>query len=140
VLSVDKDQNSVTLTGESGTTAANVAYSINVPQYVFQDYPERPKEQCYLDPNDPSSWKPCPAVGQPPAKNNIWWDVFPIPSGLSVSWVGEKPNVPGYFKLRSRFVDYSGYYVIHCHILAHEDRGMMTVVEVSPAASPYSHD
>ena len=28
---------------------------------------------------------------------------------------------------------------IHCHILAHEDRGMMTVVEVAPSQSPCSH-
>ena len=48
-------------------------------------------------------------------------------------------NIPGYFKMRSRFVDYAGFYVIHCHILAHEDRGMMTVVEVAPSQSPYSH-
>ena len=30
--------------------------------------------------------------------------------------------------MRSRFVDFAGHYVIHCHILAHEDRGMMTIV------------
>ena len=47
--------------------------------------------------------------------------------------------IPGYFKMRSRFVDFAGFYVIHCHILAHEDRGMMTVVEVAPSQSPYSH-
>jgi FtsP/CotA-like multicopper oxidase with cupredoxin domain len=41
--------------------------------------------------------------------------------------------------LRSRYVDYPGWFVIHCHILAHEDRGMMTVVEVTPRLSPYSH-
>jgi FtsP/CotA-like multicopper oxidase with cupredoxin domain len=92
----------------------------------------------------------------------IWWDVFPIPSGLlatnaagasidkngSVLPVDANGNVispdlqvivPGYFKMRSRFVDYSGYYVIHCHILAHEDRGMMTVVEVTPLNPPFVH-
>jgi FtsP/CotA-like multicopper oxidase with cupredoxin domain len=47
--------------------------------------------------------------------------------------------VPGYFKMRSRFVDYAGQYVLHCHILAHEDRGMMTIVQVVPFATPYSH-
>jgi FtsP/CotA-like multicopper oxidase with cupredoxin domain len=47
--------------------------------------------------------------------------------------------VPGYFKMRSRFVDYTGQYVIHCHILAHEDRGMMTIVQVVPLTTPYSH-
>jgi FtsP/CotA-like multicopper oxidase with cupredoxin domain len=40
--------------------------------------------------------------------------------------------IPGYFKMRSRFVDYHGVYVMHCHILIHEDRGMMFTVEVIP--------
>jgi FtsP/CotA-like multicopper oxidase with cupredoxin domain len=34
--------------------------------------------------------------------------------------------------MRSRFVDYPGSYVFHCHILIHEDRGMMFTVEVQP--------
>jgi FtsP/CotA-like multicopper oxidase with cupredoxin domain len=47
----------------------------------------------------------------------IWWDNFAIPPG-------------GYFKMLTRFVDYTGMYVLHCHILDHEDRGMMQLVEV----------
>jgi L-ascorbate oxidase len=39
-------------------------------------------------------------------------------------------KIPGYFKMRSRFVDYPGVFVQHCHILAHEDVGMMQLVEV----------
>lgn len=119
--------------------------------------------QCYLNPDDPSSWKPCGPA--PPKTNLIWWDVFPIPSGYApvkvqldakgnpvidpktkkvvttplVNKQGQPLKVPGHFKMRSRFVDYSGFYVIHCHILAHEDRGMMTIVEVAPARTPYSH-
>lgn len=104
--------------------------------------------QCYLDPNNPESWKPC---GPPPPKTNlIWWDVFPIPSGYApttdaagnnplLNSKGQPVQVPGYFKMRSRFVDYAGQYVLHCHILAHEDRGMMTIVEVAPVRTPYSH-
>ncbi len=34
--------------------------------------------------------------------------------------------------LRTRYVRYVGQYVIHCHILPHEDLGMMQVVEVVP--------
>ena len=100
-------------------------------------------KQCVLNPQAPESWHPCEPP--PPNVNNIWWDVFPIPSGGNLSYTDPKTNqtvsasVPGYFKMRSRFVDYAGYYVIHCHILAHEDRGMMTVVEVAPATTPYSH-
>ena len=104
-------------------------------------------QQCVLDINDPDTWKDC----HPPAQQTgrIWWDVFPIPSGLPVTdskgkpvndpKTGQQMVIPGYFKLRSRFVDYSGYYVLHCHILAHEDRGMMTIVEVAPSRTPYSH-
>ncbi|HEX6642235.1 MAG TPA: multicopper oxidase domain-containing protein, partial [Thermoanaerobaculia bacterium] len=97
--------------------------------------------QCYLDPDgDPESWKPCNPAVVPSSKNEIWWDVFPIPSGVSAKKAdGSAIIIPGYFKMRSRFVDYPGYYVIHCHILAHEDRGMMTVVEVTPLLPPFSH-
>ena len=30
----------------------------------------------------------------------------------------------------TRFVDFTGMYVLHCHILGHEDRGMMQLVQV----------
>lgn len=57
----------------------------------------------------------------------IWWDTFAIPKGK----VGDDGKViPGYFKMRTRFVDFTGRYVQHCHILAHEDRGMMQLIEV----------
>ena len=52
---------------------------------------------------------------------------------------GRTIKVPGYFKMRSRFVDFAGLYVMHCHILAHEDRGMMTVVQVAPLKAPVEH-
>jgi FtsP/CotA-like multicopper oxidase with cupredoxin domain len=41
-------------------------------------------------------------------------------------------TIPGHFKMRSRFVDFTGTYVVHCHILIHEDRGMMQLVRVCP--------
>jgi FtsP/CotA-like multicopper oxidase with cupredoxin domain len=88
--------------------------------------------QCPINVADPATWKPCATVVAPP---NNWWDVFSIPAGNMFDGV----NVPGYFKMRSRFVDYSGYYVLHCHILSHEDRGMMTVVYVAPLQPPFSH-
>ena len=48
-------------------------------------------------------------------------------------------TIPGYFKMRSRFVDFVGSYVMHCHILIHEDRGMMQLVEVVSDKPPYVH-
>jgi FtsP/CotA-like multicopper oxidase with cupredoxin domain len=54
-----------------------------------------------IDPNgpdDPTNWR--------------WLDTIPIP-----------PN--GHLRIRSRFLTYHGAYVLHCHILVHEDVGMM---------------
>ena len=41
--------------------------------------------------------------------------------------------------MRTRFVDYTGLYVQHCHILAHEDRGMMQLLEVVPNKTILKH-
>ncbi len=47
-----------------------------------------------------------------------WQDVVPI------------PNNGGRVIFRSRFPDYTGSYVNHCHLLQHEDWGMMQTVEI----------
>ncbi|HEX8411403.1 MAG TPA: multicopper oxidase domain-containing protein [Thermoanaerobaculia bacterium] len=111
-----------------------------LPMYVLsQSDVTVPGQQCVIS-ADESTWKPCVAI---PETNRLWWDVFPIPTGRVLTDPNDSKKtiaeIPGYFKMRSRFVDYHGYYVIHCHILAHEDRGMMTIVEVAPLRSPYSH-
>lgn len=56
----------------------------------------------------------------------VWWDNFAIPPG-------------GYVKTLSRFVDFTGMYVLHCHILGHEDRGMMQLVEVVTNTTNMTH-
>jgi hypothetical protein len=48
-------------------------------------------------------------------------------------------TIPGYFKMRTKFTDFTGAYVLHCHIPIHEDRGMMQMAEVVPSRSPYQH-
>ena len=109
-----------------------------MPLYTILDEKEARPGQCVLKANDPQTWKPCAPTE--PKENRIWWDVFSIPpGGILPDAAGVTTNIPGYFKMRSRFVDYAGYFVLHCHILAHEDRGMMTVVEVAPLQTPYSH-
>jgi FtsP/CotA-like multicopper oxidase with cupredoxin domain len=40
-----------------------------------------------------------------------------------------KPNRP-LLRIRSRYRDFDGKFVLHCHILDHEDRGMMQMVEI----------
>jgi FtsP/CotA-like multicopper oxidase with cupredoxin domain len=69
----------------------------------------------------------------------IWWDTFAIPAGVQKKDSAGNPMkdangnpvvTPGYLKMRTRFVDFFGKYVLHCHILGHEDRGMMQLIEV----------
>jgi FtsP/CotA-like multicopper oxidase with cupredoxin domain len=53
----------------------------------------------------------------------FWADTIALPPGGS-------PTNPTSVTFRTRFRDYAGTFVMHCHMLAHEDMGMMQVVEV----------
>ena len=112
-----------------------------LPLYVIQttEPPLKPG-QCWLNPDSENTWKACtasPLVTYPNRSTNIWWDVFPIPAGVSATNSANQPVIiAGYFKMRSRFVDYAGSYVLHCHILAHEDRGMMMQVDLAVNNAP----
>jgi FtsP/CotA-like multicopper oxidase with cupredoxin domain len=66
----------------------------------------------------------------PPAGTDpVWQDVILLPAGAATG-----DNIaPGRVRIRHRFVDFTGTYVLHCHILAHEDRGMMQLVRVIDA-------
>ncbi len=136
VVSKVTDNTTMTLTGDAAATITGSKYSVVITQYTIDKATAR-AGQCYLDPDQENTWVPC--VDKEPLEQRVWWDVFPIPSGRKFTAGGKTANIPGYFKMRSRFVDYSGYFVLHCHILAHEDRGMMTVVQVAPVQTPYSH-
>jgi FtsP/CotA-like multicopper oxidase with cupredoxin domain len=124
-----------------------------VPRYVTDPAELTDRRQCYIDPKNEATWSvsgaraleqidgknsvsgPCPPQ-YPEESKSIWRDVFAIPSGRSAG----DAVIPGYYKMRSRFVDYPGLYVMHCHILIHEDRGMMYSVEVLKAkAAPVRH-
>ncbi|MFG1481089.1 multicopper oxidase domain-containing protein [Xanthobacter sp. V4C-4] len=45
---------------------------------------------------------------------------------------------PGTLALRTRFTDFAGLFVMHCHRLNHEDNGLMMLVNVIPAVSSYA--
>jgi FtsP/CotA-like multicopper oxidase with cupredoxin domain len=51
-----------------------------------------------------------------------WQDTIALPP--------QRDGTPGSVIFRTRFADFAGAFVIHCHILAHEDGGMMQKVEV----------
>lgn len=54
----------------------------------------------------------------------FWCDTLALP-------VGGTPSAPTSITFRSRFIDFTGPYVMHCHMLAHEDLGMMQGVTVT---------
>lgn len=57
----------------------------------------------------------------------IWLDVVPLPLPGNTS----TPSAdPGYVIIRQRYDDFAGQYVMHCHILGHEERGMMQLLQV----------
>jgi len=58
-----------------------------------------------------------PSLGNNPW-NWRWWDTILVPEAQ-----GSNPPVP--VNTRSRYLNYDGAYVFHCHILIHEDAGMM---------------
>ncbi|HYR67146.1 MAG TPA: multicopper oxidase domain-containing protein [Reyranella sp.] len=45
---------------------------------------------------------------------------------------------PGILAIRTRFDDYIGLFVMHCHRLNHEDNGLMSLISVIPAVSTYA--
>lgn len=116
-----------------------------------------PNNPCYADPLKPATWRQC----HPPEPPYVWWDVSAIPTAradkLTVcTELDQCPaairefttcddgkctvTIPGFFRMRSRFVDFAGQYVLHCHILAHEDRGMMQLIEtVEKPKQKYEH-
>jgi len=61
-----------------------------------------------------------------------WYDTVAIPAAKST----KDGLVPGVVKIRSRFVDFDGMFVLHCHILDHEDRGMMQEVDIIDPKHP----
>ncbi|HEY7769293.1 multicopper oxidase family protein, partial [Longimicrobium sp.] len=57
-------------------------------------------------------------IGKP-----IWLDVLPLPQATAA-------GTQGYAIIRQQYEDFPGWYVMHCHILGHEERGMMQVLQV----------
>ena len=64
-----------------------------------------------------------------PDENGDLHNILDEPRWQDVIWI---PRHRGRVVFRSRFPDFVGTYVNHCHLLLHEDNGMMTVVEVTP--------
>jgi FtsP/CotA-like multicopper oxidase with cupredoxin domain len=54
--------------------------------------------------------------------NPYWMDVFPLPLSSG--------STEGYIVIRQQYDDFTGSFVMHCHILGHEERGMMALIRI----------
>ena len=65
----------------------------------------------------------------------IWLDVIPLPLPI-VNSTTKTIVSPAYIRIRQRYENFTGPYVMHCHILGHEERGMMQRIAVTPGGVP----
>jgi FtsP/CotA-like multicopper oxidase with cupredoxin domain len=80
----------------------------------------------YFDPSKANAGTKMPAP-------YVWQDTIEIPANATSP---DGTQRDGYVKMRSRFCDFTGKFVLHCHILGHEDRGMMQICEVRAGSCP----
>ncbi|MDA8017261.1 MAG: multicopper oxidase domain-containing protein [Thermoanaerobaculia bacterium] len=66
-----------------------------------------------------------------PDENGKLVNILERPRWQDTVWI---PRSGGRVVFRSRFPDFVGTWVNHCHILLHEDNGMMQVVQGTPFA------
>ena len=75
------------------------------------------KDKCLTQP------KQCTVTYEPP----IWMDTVALPAAITLP---DKTTVKdAQVVFRQRYEDFTGEYVLHCHFLGHEDRGMMVNVQ-----------
>ncbi|MCH7800044.1 MAG: multicopper oxidase domain-containing protein [Chloroflexi bacterium] len=90
----------------------------------------------YFDPNtsecDPTNRECSELADDDPLRR--WQDTIALPLATTttemIDGVPTTVVTPGYVIVRQRYLDFTGTFVLHCHILGHEDRGMMQLLEV----------
>ncbi len=82
-----------------------------------------------LDENNQPIYKDCcTLVLEEKLKNGpVWRDTVAIPGG-------------GYVTMRTKYTDFIGTFVQHCHILDHEDQGMMQLIDIYAHQPPATAD
>jgi FtsP/CotA-like multicopper oxidase with cupredoxin domain len=79
----------------------------------------------------------------------IWMDVLPLPKPYVDSTGSTPVTRPGYAVIRQEYAPFlnadgsvcqgcgppTGQFVMHCHILGHEERGMMQIIEIFPTVT-----
>ena len=65
-------------------------------------------------------------LAQPTVTLPVWMDTVNVPRATGF---GRPGSIPGRVTFRTRIEDFDGLFVLHCHILDHEDMGMMQLIE-----------
>ncbi len=98
------------------TNTSGIAHPFHIHVNPFQ----------VMSSNDPTG--SLPNITSPEGWN---WDVINVPPAKTDPTT--KVVTPGKVVIRLKPIDYTGTFVYHCHILPHEDRGMMALVSIKPA-------
>lgn len=110
-----------------------------------------PRPGCAVVPTDRSTWLDVSAPGSQVASGPLPADgtggtVLSQYAGLQGTWKDTIfANQDHLVRVRTRYQRYIGQFVLHCHILDHEDEGMMQNVviglpDAGGAALPFGHD
>ncbi len=78
-----------------------------------------------------------PTTGQRAGPNIFASDTYNLPQPAQINDPDEDVAIPAELSIRTKFRDYTGLFVMHCHRLNHEDNGLMLMVNIIPAVSTY---
>lgn len=119
----------------------DVDVSVTPPRFLINGKPfdpDAPPRRLTLGAVEEWTVSSTPIIGHPyhihvnpfqctlPDGRVVWKDTIFVPAGETV-------------RLRTRYQRYIGGFVLHCHILPHEDLGMMEAVEIVPPGSAHDH-
>ena len=113
-----------------GSTEQWTVTNDSAPKHPFHIHINPFQLTGYSDPTAKAGQADQPNVSFP--KPWIWWDTVALPAPVgnydasAKNCTAQKPCM----QFLTKFEDFTGEYVIHCHFLGHEDRGMMENVQV----------
>jgi FtsP/CotA-like multicopper oxidase with cupredoxin domain len=116
--------------GEEWKISQNLNDTGNKPLHVFHIHTNPFQVVSTFIGGKPKSYDTCPPPAGSPAVaciQPIWQDSLTLPNNDDGDLPNHQPS--GWAVIRQRFEDYTGAYVIHCHFLGHEDRGMMVTIQ-----------
>ena len=85
------------------------------------DYPH--PFHIHVNPFQTQRYEPHDSGGWQPNQVSLWKDTILLPNTLD--------GPIQYITIRSRYLRFTGRFVLHCQILGHEDSGMMDLVEIT---------